>query len=58
MARQPTFSFGPFRLDTHGRSLTRDGVPVAVGERALDVLAVLAAADGRLVGKDTLLDQA
>ena len=55
MTSQPTVAFGPLRLDTHGRSLTRDGAPVAVGKRALDVLAV---ADGRLVGKDTPLDQA
>ncbi len=54
---RPSLTFGPFQLDLRGRSLTRNDVPVPVGERALDVLAVLAAADGQLVGKDALLDQ-
>ncbi len=57
MANQPTFAFGPFLLDTHGRSLTHNGVSVELGERAFDVLAVLAAADGQLVTKDALLGQ-
>jgi DNA-binding winged helix-turn-helix (wHTH) protein len=55
---QQDFEFGPFRLDTRTRSLTRDGGPVSVGGRALDVLAVLASAAGQTVGKDTLLDRA
>src|ERR1035441_5771750 len=49
--------FGPFRLDLRGRGLTRAGVPVPWGGRALDVLAVLAKAGGETVGKDALLDQ-
>lgn len=57
MASEPILAFGPFRLDPRSRSLTRDGVPVALGERACDVLAVLAAADGQLVTKDTLLNK-
>lgn len=57
MAREPILAFGPFRLDPRSRSLTRDGAPVVLGERAFDLLAVLAAADGQLVTKDTLLDQ-
>jgi adenylate cyclase len=48
--------FGPFRLDCRSRSLTRDGVPVSLGGRALDVLIALAAAAGETVGKDALLD--
>jgi TolB-like protein len=54
---QQDIVLGPFRLDTLGRSLTRDGAPVPVGGRALDVLALLAAAAGETIGKDTLLDQ-
>jgi adenylate cyclase len=54
---QQDIALGPFRLDRLGRSLTRDGAPVPVGGRALDVLAILAAAAGETVGKDTLLDQ-
>jgi adenylate cyclase len=49
---------GPFRLDRHRRSLTRDGVPLAVGARALDVLMALASAGGETVSKDVLLKQA
>jgi adenylate cyclase len=48
---------GPFRLDRCGRSLSRDGTPVPIGARALDVLAMLAAVVGETVGKATLLDQ-
>ena len=50
--------FGPFLLDRRSRSLTRAGVAVPLGGRALDVLAVLAAAAGGIVDKETLLDQA
>ena len=50
-------SFGPFRLDRHGRRLRRGGVAISVGGRALDVLAVLASADGEVVTKETLLEQ-
>jgi adenylate cyclase len=50
-------AFGPFRLDGHRRSLTRDGVPAAVGGRAVDVLLALASAGGETVGKSALLDQ-
>ena len=54
---QQDFEFGPFRLNPRTRSLTRDGGPVSMGGRALDVLAVLASAAGETVGKDALLDQ-
>jgi len=50
------YLLGPFRLDLHARRVTRDGAPVAIGERAFDVLAMLAAADGAIVSKDALLD--
>ena len=51
------FQFGPFRLDGRNRSLTRDGVPIPVGGRALDILLALAAAAGETVGKAALLDR-
>jgi adenylate cyclase len=50
-------SFGPFKLDRQRRRLTRAGVPISIGGRALDVLAVLANASGGTVGKDMLLNQ-
>ena len=50
-------SFGPFRLDLDRRVLLRDGSPVALGGRALDLLCVLAAARGQVVTKDALMEQ-
>jgi DNA-binding winged helix-turn-helix (wHTH) protein len=40
-------SFGQFRLNLGERLLERSGVPVALGARALDILAVLTRARGR-----------
>jgi TolB-like protein len=48
-------TFGDFRLDLSRRALTRNGAPVPLKGRALDVLCVLAAAKGEIVSKDTLL---
>lgn len=47
--------FGPFRLDLARRQLTRDGAPVRLGARSMDILCVLAAAKGELVTKDQLM---
>ena len=47
--------FGRFRFDGGRRELSRDGVPVKLGSRALDVLATLASAKGEIVSKDDLL---
>jgi len=49
------FSFGPFHLDPSQHQLTREGVPVPVGSRALDILCVLASAKGEIVSKDELM---
>src|SRR6185437_7498028 len=46
---------GRFRLDLVRRELLRDGVPVQLGSRAFDLLCVLAAANGKVVGKDELM---
>ncbi len=48
-------SFGRFRLDLSQRQLARDGVPVPLGSRALDILCVLALAKGEVVSKDELM---
>ena len=50
-------SFGPFTLDVDRRALLRDGTPVALGGRALDLLCALAAAGGHVVTKDALMEQ-
>jgi predicted ATPase/DNA-binding winged helix-turn-helix (wHTH) protein len=46
---------GRFHVDLGTRELRRDGVAIPVGSRAFDILAVLAAAGGRLVTKDELM---
>jgi TolB-like protein len=48
-------SFGRFRLDLARRELRRDETPVRLGSRALDILCVLASAEGRVVTKDELM---
>ena len=47
--------FAGFRFDPGRRELWRDGAPVRLGSRALDVLSALAAAKGNVVTKDELL---
>jgi adenylate cyclase len=48
-------SFGRFRLDLGRRELLRDGEPVRLHGRALDVLCALAEAKGEIVGKNELM---
>src|SRR5215831_3003317 len=50
-------SFGRFQFDLTRRELRRDEKPVRLGSRALDILCVLASAEGRLVTKDELMAQ-
>ena len=47
--------FGPFRLSPDERELRRDGVPVALGARAMDILLHLASRQGTLVTKQDLM---
>ena len=50
-------SFGPFRLVASERLLTREGVPVELGARALDILIALASCPNEAVSKRELLDR-
>ncbi|HEX5342173.1 MAG TPA: winged helix-turn-helix domain-containing protein [Duganella sp.] len=50
-------TFGPFLLLAAERRLLRDGVPVQIGSRALDILIVLVNAAGTVVDKRNLLAQ-
>jgi DNA-binding winged helix-turn-helix (wHTH) protein len=50
------YNIGRLTLHPH-RELLDSGVPVAIGGRALDLLSVLAAAEGGVVSKDELLAQ-
>jgi predicted ATPase/DNA-binding winged helix-turn-helix (wHTH) protein len=49
--------FGHCQLFTNRRELIVDGVPVALGNRAFDVLRMLVAAGGHLVTKDEILNR-
>jgi predicted ATPase/DNA-binding winged helix-turn-helix (wHTH) protein len=48
-------AFGPFRVDAGKRLLTRNGSPLDVGGRALDLLLVLVERPGRVLSKRELL---
>jgi len=48
-------SFGPFRLVASERFLTKDGVPVDLGARTLDLLIALASSPNEIVSKKDLL---
>ena len=53
----PVFAFGAFVLDTDAYRLTRDGQPVRVSPRPLDLLAYLVARPAQLVTRDELFRQ-
>ena len=53
--RSETLRFGPFTLMPTERRLTREGVPVALGARALDILVALASRQNQVIGKQELL---
>src|SRR5258705_10577405 len=50
------YRFGPFELDSSGRRIVRDGEPVSVSDRHLDILILLASSAGRVVSKDALIE--
>ncbi len=50
-----TFVFGPFRLNLTERSLQRHGLPVPLGSRAFDILALLVQRAGQVVRHDELI---
>ncbi|MBB3656840.1 putative ATPase/DNA-binding winged helix-turn-helix (wHTH) protein [Rhizobium sp. BK650] len=51
------FHFGPFRLAVNERLLTRDGMPVELGGRALDILIALVTAPNEIISKKDLMAQ-
>ena len=50
-------SFGPFKLLANERLLTKEGVPVELGARALDILVVLTSSPNEIVSKKDLLSR-
>jgi predicted ATPase/DNA-binding winged helix-turn-helix (wHTH) protein len=55
VAETDPFVFGPFRLSAARRELSAHGVPVALGQRAFDVLLALVRRHGQLVTKSELM---
>jgi len=52
-----TISFGPFRLRPNARLLEKDGAPMHIGGRALDILIVLTERPGEIVSKRELVER-
>ncbi len=50
-----SFAFGPFVLQPERQLLLKDGAPVRLGGRALEILTVLAERPGELVSKQELM---
>lgn len=53
---KPVVSFGPFRLDLATGDLSREGKPVAIGQKSATLLTALALAEGKAVSKAELMD--
>src|SRR5438477_513966 len=53
-----SYQFGAFRIDSADRVLLRDGKPVPLTPKAVDVLLALLAANGRVLNKEALMNQA
>jgi two-component system phosphate regulon response regulator OmpR len=49
-------TFGPYRLDTRRRELTRDGEPIALTSGELNLLQVFMERPNRVLDRDSLLD--
>jgi predicted ATPase/DNA-binding winged helix-turn-helix (wHTH) protein len=56
LGTEQVVSFGPFRLSASSRILYREGEPVTIGSRALDILIALVAHAGEVVSRRELLD--
>ncbi len=56
-AAREVISFGPFSLVTSERLLTKDGAPVELGARALDLLVALVTHPNEIMSKPDLLAQ-
>jgi DNA-binding winged helix-turn-helix (wHTH) protein len=58
MTHAPTFAFGPYLYIPRRQLLLKDGQPVRIGCRALDLLAAFVQRPGELLTKRELIDQA
>jgi DNA-binding winged helix-turn-helix (wHTH) protein len=51
-------AFGPFQLDTRTKRLSRDGEPIVLGARQIDLLCLLVSKAGQILSKDLLIEAA
>src|SRR5581483_6960122 len=54
--RETRCAFGPFRLDSSERLLTRDGSAVPLSPKCFDLLLLLVGSAGRLLEKETIIE--
>src|SRR4029077_7714406 len=54
--RSPGYEFGPYRVDTVGRSLECRGEVIALPPKAVEVLAELVKRPGEVIGKRELME--
>ena len=54
---EDAWSFGPFNLVPSERLLTKGGVPIQLGTRALDILIVLISSPNEVVNKKDLMSR-
>jgi DNA-binding winged helix-turn-helix (wHTH) protein len=52
------FAFGPFQLDTRTRRLSRNGEPVVLTDRQIELLCLLVSKAGQVLSKDVLIEAA
>jgi predicted ATPase/DNA-binding winged helix-turn-helix (wHTH) protein len=57
LEHRPGFLFGSFELRPAERLLLRDGAPVSLGSRAMDILLCLLERDGEVVSPEELLER-
>ena len=57
LSARDAYEFGPFRLEPAERRLLREGEDVPLPPKAMDVLVALVSRPGRLVRKETLLEE-
>jgi DNA-binding winged helix-turn-helix (wHTH) protein len=58
MGGTDVLTFGPFQLDPARRRLMRDGEPVALPDRHVDILLLLVSGAGHIVSKNALIEAA
>lgn len=57
MSQRKVYQFGPYTLDPVAKVLLRDGAPVRLGRKAVEILALLAENSGQVVTKEEILQR-